>query len=73
MSLDDVFYAQTLTVVNLIVVNFFGLGVITRTPVWTEIGHMKATSLPDLPKPKRVKKKQQENQNLRPKSSTKNQ
>ena len=52
-------YAQTLLVVNLIVVNFFCFLVITRhhgageVPGWVE---MFAISLPDLPKPTRTLK-----------------
>ena len=45
---------------------FLGHNLDSRGRIWTNIGHIKATSLPDLPKPKRVQPKQQEKQNNRP-------
>ena len=42
----------------------------SRGRIWTKIGHVKATSLPELPKPERVQQKQQGNQHVRPTVST---
>ena len=48
-----VYYAQTLIVVNLILVIFLfgGHNSDSRGRIWTKIGHVKAASLPDIPKP----------------------
>ena len=51
-------YAQTLILVNLIVVNFFGFLVIEKNPserFWRKLGEILPTILPDLSKPKFLK------------------
>ena len=51
-------YAQTLIVVNLIVVNFFGFLVIEKNPserFWRKLGEILPTVLPELSKPKLLK------------------
>ena len=74
LAFSKYFYAQTLILVNLILVNCFGFWVITRTPV---AGFGRKLDTWKLPASRtflnqKGSKKQQENQNVRPRISTKN-